>query len=102
MIFRTLGNTARVAANTVSAEVVDIESRGCEFGDIADLVAGAGGQAGVRAGGELDAGIWTAGQSQGLIEDIPSCDDLVRRMIGEAEAIIRDRLAGAIEEGVRV
>lgn len=101
LIFRTLGNTARVAANTVSAEVVDIESRGCEFGDIADLVAGARGRR-VFERGELDAGIWTAGQSQGLIEDIPSCDDLVRRMIREAEAIIRDRLAGAIEEGVRV
>lgn len=101
LIFRTLGNTARVASNAVSAEVVDVESRGCEFGDIAHLVAGARGRR-VFEDGDLDAGIWTAGQSQGLIEDIPTCDELVRRMISEAEEIIRDRLAGSIEEGVRV
>lgn len=101
LIFRTLRNTARVAANAVSAEVVDLESRGCEFGDIAHLVAGARGRQ-VFENGDLDAGIWSAGQSQGLIDDIPTCAELVRRMIDEAESIIRDRLADAIDEGARV
>ncbi|MGO4203426.1 NAD(P)H-dependent flavin oxidoreductase [Rhodococcus sp. TAF43] len=101
LIFRTLRNTARVAANAVSDEVVDIESRGCEFADIQHLVAGARGRR-VFEEGYLDAGIWTAGQSQGLIDDIPTCDVLVRRMIEEAEEIIRGRLTDSIEEGARV
>ena len=91
LIFRTLRNTARVATNAVSEEVVEIDSRGAEFGDIAHLVAGARGRK-VFEDGELDAGIWTAGQSQGLIHDIPTVGELVDRMVAEAEAIITGRL----------
>jgi nitronate monooxygenase len=40
----------------------------------------------------MDAGIWSAGQTQGLIHDIPSCKELVARIVSEAEAIIRNRL----------
>lgn len=91
LIFRTLRNTARVATNAVSEEVVEIESRGAEFGDIAHLVAGARGRK-VFEDGDLDAGIWTAGQSQGLIHDIPTVGELVDRMVTEAEAVITGRL----------
>ncbi|MCD5421329.1 nitronate monooxygenase family protein [Rhodococcus pyridinivorans] len=91
LIFRTLRNTARVATNAVSEEVVEIESRGAEFGDIAHLVAGARGRK-VFEDGDLDAGIWTSGQSQGLIHDIPTVGELVDRMVTEAEAIITGRL----------
>ncbi|BDB58548.1 NAD(P)H-dependent flavin oxidoreductase [Rhodococcus sp. RDE2] len=91
LIFRTLRNTARVATNAVSEEVVEIESRGAEFGDIAHLVAGARGRK-VFEDGDLDAGIWTAGQSQGLIHDIPTVGELVDRMVTEAKAVITGRL----------
>lgn len=102
LIFRTLRNTARVATNAVSREVVEIESRGAEFDDIAHLVAGARGRK-VFEEGDLDAGIWTAGQSQGLINDIPTVADLVQRMVTEAESIITSRLSGFVstEEAVR-
>lgn len=101
LIFRTLRNTARVAANAVSEEVVEIESRGAEFNDIAHLVAGARGRK-VFEDGDLDAGIWTAGQSQGLINDIPTVADLVHRMVSEAESIITSRLGGFVaDEAVR-
>ncbi|MCD2127937.1 nitronate monooxygenase [Rhodococcus ruber] len=99
LIFRTLHNTARVAANSVSAEVVEIESRGAEFSDIAHLVAGARGRK-VFEDGDLEAGIWTAGQSQGLIDDIPTVAELVERMVSEAESIIEDRLRGFVAQGV--
>ncbi|MGW6375613.1 NAD(P)H-dependent flavin oxidoreductase [Rhodococcus sp. NPDC055112] len=96
LIFRTLRNTARVAANAVSAEVVDIESRGgATFDDVRDLVAGARGRT-VFEDGDLDAGVWTAGQCQGLIHDVPSVEDLVSRMVAEAEQIIAGRLAGVV------
>ncbi|MEU5844008.1 nitronate monooxygenase family protein [Rhodococcus sp. NPDC047139] len=91
LIFRTLRNTARVATNVVSEEVVEIESRGARFEDIAHLVAGARGRK-VFEEGDIDAGIWTAGQSQGLIHDIPTVAELVERMVTEAEAVITGRL----------
>ena len=95
LIFRTLRNTARVAKNAVSAEVVGIDSRGGEVADIAHLVAGARGRK-VFEEGDLDAGIWTSGQSQGLVRDIPPVGELVTRMVHEAEAIITGRLASMV------
>ncbi|HTK79073.1 MAG TPA: nitronate monooxygenase family protein [Rhizomicrobium sp.] len=93
LIFRTLHNTARVAKNAISDEVVAIERRGnATFADVKELVAGTRG-ATVLDKGETDAGIWSAGQTQALIHDIPTCKDLVARMMREAEQIVRGRLA---------
>lgn len=93
LIFRTMHNTARVAKNAISDQVVAIERKGgAKFEDVRDLVAGTRG-AGVLDAGDMDAGIWSAGQTQGLIHDIPTCKDLVERLMSEAEAIIRGRLA---------
>lgn len=101
LIFRTLHNTARVAANAVSAEVVSKEAEGAEFSDIQHLVAGARGRK-VFEDGDLDAGIWSAGQCQGLIHDVPPAAELVDRMMAEAEEIIAGRLAGMVEAGETV
>ncbi|MGX1598260.1 NAD(P)H-dependent flavin oxidoreductase [Dietzia maris] len=98
LIFRTLHNTARVAANAVSAEVVSKEAEGAEFSDIQHLVAGARGRK-VFEDGDLDAGIWSAGQCQGLIDDVPTAAELIDRMMTEAEEIITGRLAGMVEAG---
>ncbi|WP_067567679.1 NAD(P)H-dependent flavin oxidoreductase [Nocardia acidivorans] len=88
LIFRTMHNTARVADNEISRKVVEIEKAGGKFEDVRDLVAGARGRR-VFEEGDLDAGIWSAGQVQGLIDDIPTCADLVSRMVSEAEEIIK-------------
>ena len=102
LIFRTLRNTARVAANAISAEVVAKEADGAEFSDLQHLVSGARGRK-VFEDGDMDAGIWSAGQCQGLIDDIPTVAELVDRMMTEAEEIITGRLAGmvAAKETVR-
>lgn len=93
LIFRTLHNTARVAKNAVSDEVVAIERRGgAKFEDVKDLVAGARGKV-VYEQGDPDYGIWSAGMVQGLIHDIPTCAELIHRMVREAEEIIEARLA---------
>ncbi|AYF78974.1 nitronate monooxygenase [Nocardia yunnanensis] len=92
LIFRTMHNTARVADNEISRKVVEIEKAGGKFEDVKDLVAGARGRR-VFEDGDLDAGIWSAGQVQGLIDDIPTCGELVSRMVTEAEALIQQRLA---------
>ena len=96
IIFRTLHNSARVARNAISQEVVAIEKRGnATFADVKDLVAGTRGGV-VYDSGDTDYGIWSAGQTQGLIHDIPSCKELVERIVTEATAIIRERLDRAL------
>ena len=93
LIFRTLHNTARVARNAVSQEVVAIERKGgATIDDIRHLVAGQRGKV-VYETGDPDFGIWSAGMVQGLIHDIPTCAQLVSRIVAEAEAIIDARLA---------
>jgi len=96
LIFRSLRNTARVARNSVSQEVVEILSSGGKFEDVRDLVAGVRGRA-VFDSGDPEAGIWTAGTVQGLIHDIPTVGELVERIVTEAEALIAGRLAGLLD-----
>src|SRR5947207_677044 len=92
LIFRSMHNTARVAKNAISNEVVAIEKRGsASFADVKELVVGTRGAI-VLDEGDIDAGIWSAGQTQALIHDIPTCKELVSRIMYEAEAIIRSRL----------
>ncbi len=91
LIFRTMRNTSRVAKNSVSTKVVGMEKEGATFDQVRDLVAGARGR-GVYENGDPEAGVWSAGQIQGLIHDIPSCAELVARIVREAEDIIAARL----------
>ena len=92
LIFRTLHNTARVAKNAISQQVVEIERRGgAKFEDVKDLVAGVRGREALQTG-DTDAGIWSAGMIQGLIHDVPTVQELVDRIVSEAEEIIRGRL----------
>ena len=93
LIFRPLRNTARVADNAVSREVVAILERGGEFADVRELVAGARGRT-VYETGDVDAGVWYSSLVLGLIHDIPSVGDLVSRIVTEAEAVIDKRLRG--------
>ncbi|MEY5100658.1 MAG: hypothetical protein RJA36_3377 [Pseudomonadota bacterium] len=87
LILRTLRNTARVLRNAVSQEVLALELRpgGCDFADLQALVSGSRGKAATEAG-DKDGGIISAGMVMGLIDDIPSCRDLLERMVAEARA----------------
>ncbi len=95
LIFRTLHNTARVAKNAISQEVIEKERAGAKFEEIQHLVAGARGKL-VYSEGDPDHGIWSAGMIQGLIHDIPTVDELVKRIVAEAEGIIQNRLNGFV------
>jgi nitronate monooxygenase len=97
LIFRTLRNTSRVAKNAISQQVLELERQGAQFEDVKALVAGARGKV-VYEEGDPEYGVWSAGQVQGLIHDIPSCQELVSRIVGEAEEIIRGRLGRMIVE----
>ncbi|WP_167042343.1 nitronate monooxygenase [Salinibacterium sp. ZJ454] len=95
LIFRELRNTARVAKNSISDEVVAILRNGGVFEDVRHLVSGARGRT-VYETGDLEAGIWWAGLAQTLIHDVPSCAELLTRIVEDAESVIRWRLAGLI------
>jgi len=93
LIYRSFRNTARVFKNSVAEKVVKIEARPGEtkFEEIQPLVQGVKGRE-LFDGGDLDKGIWSAGMIVGLIDDNPSCEDLVARIVTEAEDILSNRL----------
>ena len=92
LMFRTMRNTSRVLANDISNEVVETERRpgGVQFEEIRHLVAGARGRNAMETGAVND-GVVSAGQVVGLIDDIPTCQDLIQRMVKEC----RESLARA-------
>ena len=93
LIFRSLHNTARVARTALSDKVVEILSRpDARFEDVADMVRGIRGRE-VLETGNMDAGLFWGGQVQGLIHDIPTCQDLMARIMAEAREVVERRLA---------
>ena len=98
LIYRSLSNTARVFRNSVAEQVLDFEERpgATKFEDIQPLVQGTIGKE-LFEQGDLDRGIWSAGMVVGLIDDIPSCEELIARMVADAEAIISERLTAFMQ-----
>ena len=96
LIFRGFKNTGRVAKNSVSDMVVEIGSKlGAEFKDVQPYVSGVKGREALSTG-DLDAGLIWAGQIQGLIHDVPTCADLLARIVADAERIIKGRLSAFV------
>ena len=94
LIFRQFHNTARVGKSDVSDEVVRrLAQPGAEFGDVAELVSGKKGAELLKTG-DLDSGVFWAGMVQGLIRDIPTVQQLLDRIMAEAERIVAGRLGG--------
>lgn len=98
LMFRTMHNTARVLRNAISEEVVAMERRpgGCTFEEIRPLVIGRRGRDAL-ASGDVDGGVVSAGQVIGLIHDIPSCAELIERIVAECRE--RLRAASAFAQG---
>lgn len=95
LMFRTLNNTCRVFKNSISDEVVRIEGTPgeTEFSQLQPLVAGVRGRDRCIEGGDIDDGIWTVGQVMGLIKDIPTCEELINRMVSDCRSTIIQRLS---------
>lgn len=92
LIMRTVRNTERVRLNSVVEEVLEIESRGnTKIEEIAPFVSGLRGKEMLESG-DLEKGTLAAGQSMGLVRDIPTCRELMDRIVTDAEAVIRERL----------
>jgi nitronate monooxygenase len=96
LMFRTLHNTARVYKNAISNEVVAMERKGATFEEVRPLVAGARGRAALREG-NIDGGVISAGLVIGLIDDIPTCADLIERIVADCRKHLRAALEMAGE-----
>jgi len=95
LIFRTMRNTSRVYGNSVAKKAIEMETEGKTIQEIGPIVSGAKGRI-VYETGDMEHGVWSAGTCMGLIQDIPSCKELVERIVEEAEEMIRGRLARSI------
>lgn len=94
LIKRTLKRTGRYFANAVAREIVALERRpgGATFADLQHLLSGARGQAAMAAG-DVDGGLICASQVIGLVDDIPTCAELISRMVAECRASLEGALA---------
>ncbi|MGF6999364.1 NAD(P)H-dependent flavin oxidoreductase [Paraburkholderia sp. GAS32] len=94
LIFRTLGNTARVFRNDVSNAVIALEQQpgGCKFQDIRHLVIGTRGRD-AWLSGDPEGGVLTAGMVMGLIDDVPTCAELIERIVRECGTRLHEALS---------
>ena len=93
LIMRSLKNTERVLKNSTVQKIMDIENEKGSDTKIDDIISWvAGVYPKVMTDGDVNAGAWSCGMVAGLINDIPSCDQLVGGMVSEAQEIIRGRL----------
>jgi NADH:quinone reductase (non-electrogenic) len=95
LVMRPLRNTERVLTNPAVERLLEIEKEkgaDLQFADVIEQVAGVYPR--IMMEGDMDAGAWSCGMVAGLINDIPTCQELIDRIMAEANAIIHQRLAG--------
>ncbi|MBK4735444.1 NAD(P)H-dependent flavin oxidoreductase [Noviherbaspirillum pedocola] len=99
LVMRPLRNTERVLTNTAVERLLDKERQlgsALRFEDIAAEVAGVYPR--IMKEGEMDAGAWSCGMVAGLIHDVPTVQELIDRIMAQAESLIRQRLGAMLEQ----
>ncbi|MEM8921235.1 MAG: nitronate monooxygenase family protein [Pseudomonadota bacterium] len=99
LVMRPLRNTERVLTNAAVERLLEKEKElgdKIKFEDIIEEVAGVYPR--IMTQGDMDAGAWSCGMVAGLINDIPTCKELIDRIMAEAEEIIAQRLSGILRE----
>ena len=95
LIMRPLRNTERVLTNPAVERILETEREKGADVSFEDIVSGvAGVYPKVMLDGDMDAGAWSCGMVAGLINDIPTCKELIDRIMADAESLIGQRLAG--------
>ncbi len=97
LVMRPLRNTERVLNNKAVERILEKEQalgKDIQFEDIIEEVAGVYPK--IMSEGTMDAGAWSCGMVAGLINDIPSCQELIDRIMQEADDIIQQRLGGML------
>ncbi len=97
LIMRPLRNTERVLANPAVDRLLEIEREKGAALAITDIIAQVAGiYPKVMIEGDVGAGAWSCGMVAGLIHDIPTCQELIDRIMRQADEIITQRLAGLL------
>lgn len=97
LVMRGLRNTERVLNNSAVERILEKEAAlgdQLKFEDILDDVVGVYPK--IMKDGEMEIGAWSCGMVVGLIHDVPSCAELVNRIMSEADSIIHQRLGGFV------
>ena len=93
LVMQSLGNTERVFKNDVAMEVRAIEKKNPgKIEAIRHLVSGENYRKSFQETGDANSSVWSAGIVMGLIDDVPTCDELIKRMVRDAETIIKQRM----------
>ena len=103
LVMRPLRNTERVLNNAAVEKLLEKEAalgKEIKFEDIMDEVAGVYPR--VMKDGEVEGGAWSCGMVAGLINDIPTCNELLERIMSEAESLIQGRLGGLLKRSAFV
>ena len=98
LVMRPLRNTERVMVNAGVERLLAKEKElgvNIKFEDIFEEVAGVYPK--IMIEGQMDVGAWSCGMVAGLIHDIPTCKELIDRIMAEADALIRGRLMGLLD-----
>ncbi len=88
LIMKSLHLQGRALKNEVVNKILEIEQRGGGFEELFPLISGER-MSKAWEQGDVDAAPLMVGQSIGLIEDIPTCAELLERMSKEAEEQIK-------------
>jgi len=94
LVMRPLRNTERVLRNAAVDRLLEKEralGSDLKFEDIIEQVAGVYPR--IMLEGDMDAGAWSCGMVAGLIHDVPTVQELIDRIMREANEIITARLA---------
>ena len=94
LVMRPLRNTERVLSNAAVSSILEKEKElgdNIQITDILDEVAGVYPK--IMQEGTMEAGAWSCGMVAGLIHDVPTCSELVERIVSDAEEIIKTRLS---------
>jgi nitronate monooxygenase len=92
LIFRSYRNTARVYRNSISEKVAEIEAAGGGFEEVHQYVSGAN-QEKAWSTGDIEAGMVTAGLSGAFVCDVPTCQEVIDRIVADAREILTGRVA---------
>ena len=95
LLLRAFKNTMRVVKTPVTEKAAELEHKGASIQEMAPLISGHGGLAMLEKG-DVSAGMMSAGQVIGLIKDVPTVQELIDRMIKEAEQIVQQRLPAVV------
>ncbi|GBG28130.1 Nitronate monooxygenase [Hondaea fermentalgiana] len=103
LVLRTLNNATRVSKNTVAKQILSIEADDTiDNKEAFKLASGMKAKSMFRETGDVQGAMWSCGQSVGLINDIPTCKELVDRLVSQAEARLQNAYSFVVSPGSKL